>query len=159
MAFHQYAHGNPLEFVTAQTTYFHGISDFSLANSFRPAHVLGLLTTIPTDLNGPQNGLIDQVCMYASIALAPWVWRLNRQLFAFYLCLAYFPATMGSGGSYFRYFLLPYSIAALALARAYVDRKEIFGVGKERVAWAAMTLGFMLQAGLSLLHAAHRWVG
>ncbi len=159
MAYQGYAYGNPLEFVHAQSTYYGARFGMSLANSFDPAHVLQILFTLPADLNGPRHGLLDKICIYASIALAPLVWRANRRLFAFYLCLAYFPATMGYGGGYFRYFLLPYSIAAIPLARAYVDRTEIFGVAKHHVAWIGLTLGFALQAVLSLLFASYRWVG
>jgi hypothetical protein len=96
MAFQHYAFGDALAFVHMQTKYFGG-HGHSLANSFRPGHVIALLVTPPLDLNGPQFGLIDQLCIFASIALAPVVWRFDRRLFAFYLCLAYFPATMGYG--------------------------------------------------------------
>lgn len=159
MAYQQYAYGNPLEFVDAQSTYYGGRFGMSLAHSFDPVHVLRLLFTLPADLNGPYHGLLDKLCIFASIALAPLVWRANRRLFAFYFCLSYFPATMAYGGAYLRYFLLPYSIAAIPLARAYVDRTEIFGVAKHYAAWIGLTIGFALQAALSLLYASYRWVG
>jgi hypothetical protein len=158
MAYQYRAYGDPLAFIHVQAGFF-GDFDLSLANSFEPSHVLSVLFTPPMDLNGPRHGVLDALAIWASIALAPAVWRLDRRLFAFYACLAYFPATMGEGGSYLRHFLLPYAIAALALAHAYDARTTILGLPKRWVAVAALALGFASQAGLSLLHASFRWVG
>ena len=159
MVYNWWAFGDPLEFMHVQTKLWQGGGRFAIGNSFDPVHVVRLLVGMPSDLNGPIDGLIDKLCLYATILVAPFVWRLDRSLFAFYFCLAYFPGTMGYGGSYFRYFLLPYSLAALGLAQAYEARSAIFGIAKERVAAWALALGFALQAGFSLLHAAFRWVG
>jgi hypothetical protein len=159
MAWQYWAFGDPLAFVHAQTTYYGASAGMTLGHSLSPRHVLAILFTPPIDLNGPMHGLIDKLCIYASLALAPAVWRLDRRLFAFYACLAYFPATIGYGSSYFRFFLLPYSIAALALARAYLERDAILGIAKERVAALGVALGLTLQFGLSLLYAAYRWIG
>lgn len=154
LAWQRWAFGNAFEFMDVQALYWPAYEN-SLANTVDPRHVLTVLFTPPHDLNGPAYGLLDKLCIVASIGLAPMVWRLDRRLFAFYFCLAWFPATMGTGGSYFRFFLLPWSIAALAIAAGYgtLDRRARRRLG------AAAVVGFVLQAGLSLLHAAHRWVG
>ncbi|MCC6763420.1 MAG: hypothetical protein IT293_02045 [Deltaproteobacteria bacterium] len=156
LAWERSAFGDPFEFVKVQALYWPAFEN-SILNSLDPRHVLVVLFTPPRDLNGPAFGVIDKLAIFASLGLAPAVWRLDRRLFAFYFCLAWFPATMGTGGSYFRFFLLPWSIAALAVA----DRHCAAGAtsARRRLAVAAAALGLILQWGFSLLHAGHRWVG
>ena len=151
--------GNPFEFIHVQDKYFGEYFSNSIVNSFNPYHVFTVLVSKPGSVLGRNFSVFDKTFFYLAILLSPLVWKTDRKLFVFYFSLFYFPATMGDLGSFGRFFLLPFSIAALCCAKFILEADKPSIKMKNVLLMVLLTGGFLMEAALCLLQAAYWWIG
>ncbi|MBN2530555.1 MAG: hypothetical protein JXR76_29480 [Deltaproteobacteria bacterium] len=151
--------GDPFEFIRVQDKYFGEYFSNSILNCFNPSHVLDVFLAKPGLVFGRSFSVFDKTFFYLAIVLSPLVWKTDRKLFVFYFSLFYFPATMGELGSFGRFFLLPFSIAAICCAKFIVDFKKVTVNVKTILLMVFLTCGLLAESGLCLLQAAYWWIG
>lgn len=97
--------GAALSGIEAQNIFVFGNSLINTINLF---HFMNYLITPYTYIFDYNNGLIDKLFIILLLISIPLVIKKNKDtlFICLYSCLAYFPASMGNGGSYLRHSLI-----------------------------------------------------
>ncbi|MBN2715720.1 MAG: hypothetical protein JXX14_07675 [Deltaproteobacteria bacterium] len=158
MAYQYWQFDNPFEFIRVQDKYFGEYFNNSLANCVSPSHIFDVFFSGTGTVFSRSFSIFDKTFFYLAVILLPLVWKTDRRLFVFYFSLFYFPATMGDLGSFGRFFLLPFSIAALCCSKWILDLDKINIAVKNVLLIVIVFCSFTSQAVLCLLHAAYWWI-
>lgn len=136
----------------AQDTFVFGNS---LGALFNPRHFVEYVLSPTAGWYAVTNGLLDKITIMVMLAGIFVVARLPGLLpVLLYVALTYFPAAMGSGGSYLRFSLIPMPLLAIALT----SRSRRPG-GTGRLWVVLIAAGLALQAVNIWRFSLNEWVG
>jgi hypothetical protein len=122
--FMQLTTGSPFSSLEAQKMF---VFEYDLWNCVNPVHFLNYVVSETKGFFGYNHGLIDKIFVILVLASLPIVLKSRDSiLICMFTALAYFPASIGSGGSYIRHSLLAIPFLSIAVFSIFPMKRGVF---------------------------------